>query len=103
VLIAGCNSDHASSVDASAGGDSAAPADAAVQLDAPASSAGLGTVTNVTDVTCPTGSPPSSTCKQVTVGGCSGLAAEPLVATLAIQAPATTSMGTVVHFKGGGG
>jgi hypothetical protein len=64
---------------------------------------GLGTVTNVQNVTCPSGAPAGSTCKHVSVAGCPLIETTPITATIATLAPTTTLTGTVVHFKGGGG
>src|SRR5262249_42562965 len=48
---------------------------------------GLGTVTKVTDATCPAQSPPGATCKTVTVEGCPGIESESIDATVAILSP----------------
>jgi hypothetical protein len=74
---------------------------AAVGTDVAALS-GLGTVTNVHTVAC-NGAPTGSTCRQVTVTGCPGIATESIDAVVAVRPAMGTLRGTVVHFKGGGG
>lgn len=97
--LAACGGSNNATVDAPGG-----TVDAPGVVDAPTSSGGLGTVTNVTTLpACPANAPAGSTCKQVTVTGCPGLASEPLVATLAIQTPSAAGKGTVVHLSGGSG
>ena len=75
--------------------------DAELVVDATPSK--LGSVTNVMDVTCPMGTPPAATCKQVTVTGCPGIESESIDATVAVLVPIGTARGTIAHFSGGGG
>src|SRR6185503_13654030 len=65
----------------------------ATKLDAPsgdselvvdAAPSKLGSVTAVMDVTCPMGTPPNATCKQVTVTGCPGIETESIDAGVAV-------------------
>src|SRR5437899_10524800 len=90
---------------ASACGDSgsAAKNDAASDSAVDAAASKLGTVGNVMDVTCPNGSPPNSTCKQVSITGCPGIESQSIDAIVAVSVPAGTVRGTIAHFSGGGG
>jgi hypothetical protein len=72
-------------------------------VDAPASTSGLGTVSNVTAIACPPGAPGGSTCRHVTVAGCPGIEGESIDATVAFLAGHGALKGTIVHFSGGGG
>lgn len=96
--IAACTGDRRTTADAQPATESDRASNVTASLGT-----GLGTVTNVHNVTCPSGTPPGSTCKQVSVSGCPLIEAVSIDATIATLLPTATLTGTVVHFKGGGG
>jgi hypothetical protein len=93
-VIPACSNDHHTTLDAQALVESVVAAPLV---------AGLGTVTNERNITCPADAPLGSTCKQVSVVGCPLIEASSIDAVVATLAPTATLSGTVVHFKGGGG
>jgi hypothetical protein len=101
IALAACGGSSSSSGDDGAGSDAAA-ADVMMMSDAAVSSS-VGTVSGVTETTCPQGAPPGATCKTVTVSGCPGIETETLDATIAILPTNATLKGTIVHFSGGPG